>query len=137
MASVTIIQLRNLEPGKILSPERYDPRRSLTNHDEGSSQVTIGQIAEIVKHTINPASKNAAGRNFVVLDTSDIREGIVVGKKTPVAAEEIGSTKKIFRCHDVLISRLRPYLRQVAIIDEGFVGKFKHCLLYTSPSPRD
>lgn len=124
MASITIISMKNLAMGKILSPERYDHRRTLTNNDPNQAAVTIGQIVELVKQTISPTSKNADGREFVVLDTSDVREGLVIGKKSPVSAKEIGSTKKIFKSKDVLISRLRPYLRQVATVDEAFASKF-------------
>src|SRR5262249_5431927 len=53
------------------------------------------------------------------LDTSDAQEGIVVNRKLPVSLSEIGSTKKVVEHRDVLISRLRPYLRQVAFVDRG------------------
>jgi hypothetical protein len=46
-----------------------------------------------------------------------VREGIVIGKKKPVSSDELGSAKKGFQHNDVLISRLRPYLRQVAFVD--------------------
>ena len=50
-----------------------------------------------------------------------VGDSIIVGRKPTVSGSEIGSAKKIFTRSDVLISRLRPYLRQVAIVDEGFV----------------
>ncbi|HHA2010837.1 hypothetical protein [Enterobacter quasimori] len=126
MASITIVPVKNLARGKILSPERYDPRRTLTNDGSDKASITIGEIAQVVKKTINPASRSSEGREFVVLDTSDVREGFVIGKKQPSAAKDIGSTKKIFQQNDVLISRLRPYLRQVAIVDEGFAKRFNN-----------
>lgn len=126
MASITIVPVNNLARGKILSPERYDPRRTLANDGLDKASITIGEIAQVVKKTINPASKSSEGREFVVLDTSDVREGFVIGKKQPSAAKDIGSTKKIFQQNDVLISRLRPYLRQVAIVDEGFANRFNN-----------
>lgn len=132
MASITVVPLKSLARGKILSPERYDPRRTLASNSLEKASITIGEIAEVVKKTINPASKSSEGREFVVLDTSDVREGLVIGKKQPCAAKDIGSTKKIFQRDDVLISRLRPYLRQVAIVDEVFAGRFNNCELACS-----
>lgn len=123
MASVTIKRVCELGSNWVLAPERYDSRRSaLDSGESGTSMTTLGQLVEIIRQTLNPASKAAIGRTFVVLDTSDVREGLIVGRKSPVPATEMGSAKKIFARNDVLISRLRPYLRQVAIVDEGFVS---------------
>ena len=55
----------------------------------------------------------------MIFDTSDIREGIVIGQKHAVPPDQIGSAKKRFEHGDVLISRLRPYLRQVAYVDKA------------------
>lgn len=123
MANVTIKRLRDLDAKWILAPERYDLRRSaLGAANSESSMTTLGQIVEIVRQSLSPGSKAAIGRTFLVLDTSDVREGLIVGRKTPLAGPEIGSAKKLLSRNDVLISRLRPYLRQVAIVDEGFVS---------------
>jgi hypothetical protein len=48
----------------------------------------------------------------------------VVARKRPVLFGDIGSVKKCVESGDVLISRLRPYLRQVAWVDEhiGSIG---------------
>lgn len=122
MANVTIKRLGDLDAKWVLAPERYDLRRGLLGPAGGdTSTVTLGQLAEVVRQTFSPTSRGAEGRRFVVLDTSDIREGLIVGRKPTVYGSEIGSAKKIFVRNDVLISRLRPYLRQVAIVDEGFV----------------
>ncbi len=58
----------------------------------------------------------------IVLDTSDAREGVAVTRKPPVLFGDIGSAKKCVEFGDVLISRLRPYLRQVALVDESISG---------------
>ena len=42
-------------------------------------------------------------------------------RKVPVGGAEIGSAKKLIMPNDVIISRLRPYLRQVALVD-GQIG---------------
>jgi len=55
----------------------------------------------------------------VVIDTGDAKEGFISTVKTPVEAPSIGSNKKVIMPGDVIISRLRPYLRQVAFVDQG------------------
>ena len=54
-----------------------------------------------------------------MLDTSDAREGIVSSRKSLVEGQLIGSQKKVAVHRDVIISRLGPYLRQVAFIDNA------------------
>jgi restriction endonuclease S subunit len=41
--------------------------------------------------------------------------------KVPIGRDEVGSSKKVVKQGDVIISRLRPYLRQVAFVDGGLV----------------
>lgn len=53
----------------------------------------------------------------LVLDTSDAREGVVVSRHEPVPGSAIGSAKKVVQPGDVIVSRLRPYLRQVGFVD--------------------
>jgi hypothetical protein len=45
-----------------------------------------------------------------------------VTAKAAVAAAELGSAKKLLRPGDVIVSRLRPYLRQVALVDAELAG---------------
>lgn len=93
----------------VLAPERYDPRRSL---DASSSSIPLGDVVKLIRKTVSP--KGDLG-SCIVLDTSDVREGIVIGRKEQTT--EIGSAKKTAQPGDMIISRLRPYLRQVAYVD--------------------
>ncbi|NEX63745.1 N-6 DNA methylase [Noviherbaspirillum galbum] len=121
-AGITAKRISELGPALVLAPERYDMRRSALHRAGDESQhVVLGDIVDIVTRTVSPASKAASERTFIVLDTSDVREGFIVGRKVRVAGTSIGSTKKTFAKGDVLVSRLRPYLRQVGIADHGFV----------------
>ena len=52
-------------------------------------------------------------RNF---DVTDALQPILDDEKERVATEEIGSAKKTFNDGDVAISRLRAYLRQIAVV---------------------
>ncbi len=117
MAFISIRARSTLATIEVLAPERYDPRRAL---DSGNTKIVLlGDIANHVRRVIQPAAD--LGRCFV-LDTSDAREGVVLCRKTAVDGFEIGSAKKVIEPHDVIISRLRPYLRQVALVDGEMPG---------------
>ena len=119
MALITVKQRFDLGPTFVLAPERYDPRRDSLKTESGAEKtIALGSIASTVRQTVNPLKRSADERWYVVLDTSDVREGVVIGKKTPVPVSELGSAKKVVRRDDVLISRLRPYLRQVGFVDD-------------------
>ncbi len=120
MALISIRTSADLGDDAVLAPERYDPRRDLLHVASGGDATTVGDIASVIRQTVSP-SRPGAGR-CIVLDTSDAREGIVTARKSPVSFDEIGSTKKCVEPGDVLISRLRPYLRQVAWVDENIGG---------------
>lgn len=113
MALISIQSKTRLASPLILAPERYDPRRQIKTKE--NEVVELGAIVTSVKKMVK--SSVDIGECFV-LDTSDAREGIVIARKQPVMGTEIGSTKKEVKSGDVIVSRLRPYLRQVAFIDE-------------------
>lgn len=124
MALITVRHRLNLGSTFVLAPERYDPRREgLKTGASTEKTVPLGTIASTVRKTINPQARPADGFPYVILDTSDVREGVVIGSKKPVPLSEVGSAKKQFQRNDVLISRLRPYLRQVAFVDDDVIGK--------------
>ena len=116
MPIVSIVDVSRLESGWILAPERYDPRRI-----QGEQEGRI--LSDIVSVSRDQTSGMSVGANsrFLVLDTGDASNGIVMARKTPTSA--IGSTKKRIREGHVIVSRLRPYLRQVAWIDPGLVDR--------------
>ena len=101
-----------LDQGWVLTPERYDPRRST-----GEAGAPLGTLATLGKAT-SVAKLDPAGR-YLVLDTGDATEGTLRPRSGPVPADEVNSSKKRVQAGDVLISRLRPYLRQVAVVDRG------------------
>ncbi|MBD2306574.1 hypothetical protein H6G17_13760 [Chroococcidiopsis sp. FACHB-1243] len=113
MAVISIKSRARLASPVILAPERYDPRRKLDT--KGDEVIELGEIVISARKMVQ--SSTDVGQCFV-LDTSDVREGIVIARKQPVVTTEIGSAKKEVISGDVIISRLRPYLRQVAFIDE-------------------
>ncbi len=113
MAITTIRSATELETGFVLAPERYDPRRTVTS---GQTSTSLSSIATIARNIVQPGEKLGS---CLVLDTSDAREGIIISRTMPVNGAEIGSAKKVIKPNDVIISRLRPYLRQVAFVDDA------------------
>lgn len=113
MALISIQSKNHLASPLILAPERYDPRRQIETRE--NEVVELGKIVTSAKKMVKPSAD--VGKCFI-LDTSDAREGIVIARKQSLLGTEIGSTKKEVMPGDVIISRLRPYLRQVAFVDE-------------------
>lgn len=116
MAIATVVDISRLDDGWILAPERYDPRRG-----RKSAGPCLGDFIRVRRDQVN--ANTAGGGRFVVFDTGDARDGIVVAQKQPCAAADIRSAKKIVRPHQVIVSRLRPYLRQVAWVDPGLLAE--------------
>ncbi len=109
---VTVIRaLGALDPSFILAPERYDPRRS------ESTGVPLGELVELVTDPVVAAGDPALAARVLVLDTSHAAEGLVRDGRACVAREHIGSSKRRVSPGDVVLSRLRPYLRQIGWID--------------------
>ncbi len=113
MALISIISNKHLVSPLILAPERYDPRRKLEINRE--EIIELGEITVSIREMIKPSDDL---EKCLVIDTSDAREGIIIARKKFVIGKKIGSTKKKVTNGDVIVSRLRPYLRQVAFIDE-------------------
>lgn len=108
----------------ILAPERFDPRRTI---DMGSAKC-LADIADVVTENVTAQSFRTE-RSVLVLDTTHAYEGFVLLRHDPAEPTEIGSAKRRLIPGDVIISRLRPYLRQVAFVDEA--------LFWLSPQGND
>jgi hypothetical protein len=99
-----------------LAAERFDPRREyLLSQARESGCLPLGRLVALAGSKVDACGHSM--QRYLILDTSDAREGIVICRKDPVLSSEIGSTKKALQPNDVIISRLRPYLRQVAFVD--------------------
>lgn len=96
----------------ILTPERYNPRRRMSIDNEDT--ILMSEIVEIVNDIIT--KKQAQGKFIIQINTSDAMGGYL--NINSEVNDSINSNKKILRKGDVIISRLRPYLRQVAYVDE-------------------
>ena len=96
----------------ILTPERYNPRRRMSIDNEDT--ILMSEIVEIVNDIIT--KKQPQGKSIIQINTSDAMGGYL--NINSEVNDSINSNKKILRKGDVIISRLRPYLRQVAYVDE-------------------
>jgi hypothetical protein len=106
---VAVRTLAELAPDLVLAPERH-VLASL-----GGDGVPLGElVVERVERIVAAGADRA-----VVLDTSLARDGIldVAGALRDGAGSK--STKKRAVAGDLVVSRLRPYLRQIALVHPG------------------
>jgi hypothetical protein len=106
----------DLDSGFVLAPERYDPRRHPLAGGHTQEETKLSRLAIIIRETVVP-EKADRDSSYVILDTGDAFEGSIRSIKDPVPSSSIGSAKKVVKSGDIIISRLRPYLRQVALVD--------------------
>ncbi len=111
MARFSIRQQWQFESGAVLAPERYDPMR-----ERAAAGVPISALATLVNEQLNPRRPSDLPP-VLVLDTGDASEGVISASRSAVKVASVGSNKKLVRPGDVIISRLRPYLRQIAYVD--------------------
>ncbi len=114
MAISTVLKIDELDDGFVLAPERYDPRRRILVR----SGCRLSEIANFAKEQTSSETSDPK-RKYLVFATGDARDGIIRPTSMPCLGREIGSMKRILRPGQVIISRLRPYLRQIALVDEG------------------
>ena len=120
----SIIQKSRLEGGLRLDAEFYHPEK--LEALEKLSKFGISTIAENfrnVKETFNPLRHKLATTPARVFDLSDVSSFLLEAGAKVEKADEVGSTKKIIRQNDVLISRLRPYLKEVSFVGFNEVQK--------------
>ena len=107
-----------------LAPERFDPRRTIALPGARSGAVggraprRLADLVDLVTDNVTAGSFAPTAR-VLVLDTTHAWDGFVLARHAPVAPAALGSAKRALAPGDVLISRLRPYLRQVAFVDDG------------------
>lgn len=98
---------------------------------ETASQLMAGtQLSEIVQ-SVAQTQLPPEGSRFV-LDTGNAREGLLDITILGNPLSERTSAKKVVRDGDVIISRLRPYLRQVTFIPPGTCALLDVNCLYCS-----
>ena len=110
----TVRALSTLSPGLVLAPERYLAAEAgaAGGTELGSFVVERGERAPV-----------EALDGAIVLDTTHAKDGLVdVGAALRTAGSRPKSAKKLARAGDLLVSRLRPYLRQIALVPPELVA---------------
>ncbi len=94
----------------VLTPERYNPKRrmKIANDNDG---ILLSEIVSLENEIVTSKKNSSAWHQ---INTSDAMGGYL---RVPSNPENINSNKKVLKHGDVIISRLRPYLRQVAYVD--------------------
>lgn len=103
---VAVRTLADLGVGCILSPERH-----VTASDRGSG-IALGDLVVERKETADPSKLGRA----LILDTTHAKDGLVDVASALRDRSPPRSAKKLAHAGDLLISRLRPYLRQIALL---------------------
>ncbi len=110
MAICVIKTTTQLGPQFVLTPERYNPKRRMRLLDENDG-VLLSEIVTL-ENDIVTSKKDTS--SWYQINTSDAMGGYL---RVPSTPEQLNSNKKILKTGDVIISRLRPYLHQVAYVD--------------------
>jgi hypothetical protein len=99
----TVRALSALGEDVVLAPERF-----LSVDDTGQG-IPLGELVlERRERSISP--------NALVLDTTHARDGLLDIPAALRASGAAASAKKLALAGDLIISRLRPYLRQIALV---------------------
>ncbi|GAA3747228.1 restriction endonuclease subunit S domain-containing protein [Terriglobus aquaticus] len=122
MAHFGVRRLTELDNGFVLAPERYDPRKEDTRlkDDDG---VRLFDIVDFPRELI---PKGTSIKGWRVFDTGHAADGFLKIDDSSVLQEKPGSAKKLIQPGDLIISRLRSYLKQIAWIDEGVEAEDIH-----------
>ena len=119
MAITVIKSSAELGPQLILTPERYNPKRRMDFVNENTG-VLLSEVVTISNEVIT--AKTTDQSVYYPINTSDAMGGYL---NIPNVPERLNSNKKELHCGDVIISRLRPYLKQIAYVDkEPYEGTF-------------
>ena len=110
MAICVIKTTTQLGPQFVLTPERYNPKRRMSFSDENDG-VLLSEIVTLENDIVAPRKDTSS---WYQINTSDAMGGYL---RVPPTSEQLNSNKKILKAGDVIISRLRPYLHQVAYVD--------------------
>lgn len=78
------------------------------------SDVCVGDLFDSIRELWQPAE--AAGLPVRNYDLTDALDPFLDPSKPTTAPEEIASTKKVIAAGDLVVSRLRSYLREIAIV---------------------
>ena len=123
VAKTFIIKRGNLDKDESISPENYTRLFDNIKRDVG---VPLGNLI-----SLSEENNRNHDVNLTVLDVSHSSNGIINISGTKYTSE-VKTQKKIAREGDVIISRLRPYLKQVGFVDRQLLDSCNMPYLATS-----
>lgn len=118
MAYCLIKAVGALEGDYILAPERYHPKRTLNIIDTADFR-KLSEFVYLSSENVTSKFLKKAEKPFYLVNTGDAAKGWIDGRKS--IGEIVNSNKKVLHKGDVIISRLRPYLKQVAFVDAKII----------------
>jgi len=115
---VAVRTLAELAPDYVLAPERHVVAAGAAHAAASVAGVPLGDLVVERRERVDPMSAEGA----IVLDTSHARDGIldVAGALRDGGGGK--SAKKRALEGDLVVSRLRPYLRQIALVHPSAVA---------------
>lgn len=113
MAICVVRSTEQLDLGLVLTPERYNPKRRISTNGEQA----FFKLSEFATLANDQVTSRETG-SYLVLNTSDALGGCI--NIPHMTVNKLSSSKKRIRKGDVIISRLRPYLKQIAYCDVDF-----------------
>ena len=129
MAITIIKNTKSFDKGFILTPERYNPNRKLETKDS-DDYISLSEIVVLVNDIISPKQASKYKSKVIVVNTGDAYEGHI--KLSESKESQWSSNKKIVKPGDVIISRLRPYLRQIAYVDSEIYNQNENSICAVS-----
>jgi hypothetical protein len=107
-----VCTLAELGDDLVLAPERHLVTRLARASHGASDSIALGDLVIERRERLETRDIPRA----LVLDTTHARDGVLDIGGAPANGEAPKSSKKLVRAGDVIVSRLRPYLRQIALV---------------------
>ena len=117
-----VLDIQSVVDGGSLSPEYWLSKRQVEFLSDG---ILLSKLVEIKRQTSSKAESS-----WLVLDTGNADRGLLSLRGNE--SNERTSQKKLVPEGAVIVSRLRPYLKQVAFIPEGTAERFQKTAIYCS-----
>jgi hypothetical protein len=114
MAFTCVRTIAELGPELVLAPERHRAA-SLQNGPlaRRTPTVTLGSLVIERSELVEPRAASGEAIDAVILDTTHVRDGVIDLAAARRSVPSTGSPKRRVEPGDLLVSRLRPYLRQI------------------------
>jgi len=115
MAGISVVDRSSLASTSRLGAEFYHPAKlSSLSKLAGIRSCLVRDCFSVIKASVAPRSEIV--NDAFIFDLTDAADGLMREGTNLNNFAELGSAKKLFKRGDVLISRLRPYLREICLV---------------------